>query len=223
MKQLLENLKQNWPTYFFEIFVLIIGIYGAFALESWNEKRKEQKAEISYLLAINTEFRENKQQFQNVIEAHEYALQSCQNIMEECEKKNPNADSLQSYMMGVFFTYTFDPSQSSIESLISTASIEVIQDLELRQLLISWKDLVIDYQQEELLARDHFYHRILPYLEDTYDFRKDLEVDKIEPKLTNMMETRAINIEQILDNRDGERRKIESTMNRIIELTQPKP
>jgi hypothetical protein len=32
MKRILSTLKEKWPEYFFEILVLIIGIWGAFEL-----------------------------------------------------------------------------------------------------------------------------------------------------------------------------------------------
>jgi len=49
MKKLIKHIKEEWYKYLLEILVLIIGIYGAFALENWNDQRK-QKIEERILL-----------------------------------------------------------------------------------------------------------------------------------------------------------------------------
>lgn len=49
MKKILETLKQKWVEYLLEIFVIMIGIMGAFTLNNWNEERKEKEKIISIL------------------------------------------------------------------------------------------------------------------------------------------------------------------------------
>lgn len=54
MKRVFATLSQKWPEYLLEILVLIIGIYGAFAVDSWSEDRKDRQAQQELLgLVIN--------------------------------------------------------------------------------------------------------------------------------------------------------------------------
>lgn len=43
MKKIINLLNEKWGEYVIEILVIIIGIFGAFILNDWNEKRKEKE------------------------------------------------------------------------------------------------------------------------------------------------------------------------------------
>ena len=52
MKKILSHLQAEWYKYLIEVLVLIIGIYGAFALEEWREVRKDEQSERTLLKNI---------------------------------------------------------------------------------------------------------------------------------------------------------------------------
>lgn len=52
MKRIITTLSKKWPEYFLEAIVIIASILGAYALDSWNEGRKEKEALASVLKII---------------------------------------------------------------------------------------------------------------------------------------------------------------------------
>jgi hypothetical protein len=67
MKRIFNVLKEKWPEYSLEILVLIIGIYGAFALDRWNENRKNKEQEKVILNNLKIDLEEDIAGFNSAV------------------------------------------------------------------------------------------------------------------------------------------------------------
>lgn len=223
MKKIFETLKRKWAEYLLEIIVITAGILAAYALDGWKETRQDRQIEESYLNEINIEFKQNRNQIKTVTEFNKGALASVSGILKEYSKSNPNPDSLLAYHNNAYHTYTFDPSQSSIKALINTSSLHLIRNNELRRLLVSWDDLVRDYQQEELFALRHSFDQLFPYMARAFDSQAiangNPHTGPIETEFRNILILRESLLNMIFKNDENELLKVQETMDRIIELT----
>ena len=165
MKKIIDLLRSKWREYLIEIAVIIIGIMLAIALNNWNEYRKDRQKEKQFLQQIHNEFLHNKKQLEEVITFHREILNECEKIIQLFPIKvdSVNLDSLGLSIRKSGRWTTFDPSQGTIDALISTSSFDVISDEKLRMLLLTWKGNVKDYFRNEQNTLDRLNTIYNPY------------------------------------------------------------
>ncbi|WP_075352519.1 DUF6090 family protein [Algoriphagus marinus] len=168
-KLLSENKLTRYLIYAFgEIALVMIGILLALQVNNWNEDRKGQKKEEAFLSQLQIEFVENKAQFEKITAFHVKSLKSCEWMLSNQPFKTVSLDSLRYHSLWSRTSYTFDPSQSSIVSLVNTGAIELIQDEELRATLVAWPDLMVDYLEEEKEMRAFTVNHVIPFTLDHF-------------------------------------------------------
>ena len=214
-----------------EIVLVVIGILIALSINNWNEIRLKSDKEVNVLANIHKEFKENKVQLDTVLKWHKIVHNGCSKIMNLFpikSKPEPEVlDSLSGYLWDSYGGHTFNPSQSSINALISTSSFDIINDENLRNLLISWNDLVEDYQEEEQRSRNYVWNQYDPYLSKHFDWKFNFKDSRNNFEALQTLEfeykvkSRYDFVDQIL-NSSGELKKLQETLDKIIELTKPK-
>ena len=159
-----------------EIVLVMVGILLALQVNNWNEQRKIDLKEKSFLVAIHKEFLKNKIQLDLALSQHNKALQSCKKLIAlfPLDVKTNNLDSIGFYINNSKNAPTFNPSQGSINSIINSSSFDIIHNNELRNLLISWPDLLTDYQEDEIEARRTLDNLIDPYFSKNFDYNFNL-------------------------------------------------
>jgi len=149
---LMENKTGKYFKYAIgEIVLVVIGILLALSINNWNEDRKDKILEQNYLLKIHEEFKNNKEQFDHIISMHRQSYKSGNWIIENYNKPDINIDTLRKHLLAFRYSYTYNPSKSSIDALINSGKLGVIRDNELSSKLIEWPELIADYQEEEIM------------------------------------------------------------------------
>lgn len=227
----MENKTSKYFKYAIgEIILVVIGILIALQINNWNENRIQSNKEAAILNNIHIEFKNNQKQLDSVIGQHRNVFNSCVKIISlfpiKSKPEQSVLDSLSYYLYWSYGGITFDPSQSSINALTNTSSFEIIKNEKLRNLLISWNDLIEDYQEEELNSRDYVWDQYDPYMSKHFDWNFDfndprnhfeiLQTLEFEFKIKNRYDLQ----DQIL-NTSGELQKVQKTLQDIIEITKP--
>jgi hypothetical protein len=175
---LMENKTGKYLKYAIgEIILVVIGILIALSINNWNENRLNSKKEAVILENIHKEFMANKKQLDTVVFYHTRTIKNCEKLISRfpINIQNEDLDSLAIFLAGTFTGYTFNPLQASVTSLTNTSTFDLIKNRKLRDLLISWNDLVKDYQEEENLAKQYQMNRYTVFFDKNFDYDFNLK------------------------------------------------
>jgi hypothetical protein len=153
-KLLEENKFRSYIKYGIgEIFLVVIGILIALQINTWNENRKLDQQEKSYLNRLIQENKSDVLTFAAEIERLEKNNEKIANLSNAFKDKD-SSDSLLVHSASEFMIYgslypRFNPSISTYEDLSSTGNLGIIKDTGLRD------QIVTHYQSYQAVEWDY--------------------------------------------------------------------
>ena len=217
-----------------EIILVMIGILLALQVNNWNQQRMAAQKEQLLLEALHDEFVENKTQLEKVIASHELAMASTQYVIAQfpIDPKKINLDTFYEKKNDWARSYTFNPSQGVIRSLVNTSSFELISNTELRRLLVSWEDVLADYKEEEDWAKKDNYEFLIAELTPFLGWDHDYEDERVDINFLSTLQFETVyfrresHLKDILGQGNdstqiSELERIKTSIDRIIELSKP--
>lgn len=174
----MEFRSINWKKYFFEFFSIFVAVIAAFALNNWNDNRRDHLSETKILAEIKNGLHLDLEDIKGNTLGHEFGVRACQVFRDVIENRPIAQDSIGLHYIFLLRDYTSIMNSSGYESLKSKG-LEIIQNDSLRFRIISLYDYnyQILYKLEEaapeMRSFVNYYnpiHQILsPYL--TYNER----------------------------------------------------
>ena len=166
-KLLSENQFSKYLIYAIgEIILVVIGILIALQINTWNNNRIQKNKEANFITQIHNEFLQNRAQFDTVTSYHLRVKNSASKLIELflIDINTVNKNALSNYIKDTYWDWTFNPQQTSINSLTNSSSFEIISNVELKAQLEQWNELVKDYREEEMYSKTFGSTQYYPYL-----------------------------------------------------------
>jgi Family of unknown function (DUF6090) len=231
-----ENRTSKYLLYAIgEIVLVVIGILIALSINNWNTNRIQKQKEHLLLSELNKEFKANKIQLDTVLSSHKRSMKSVEYLISRLPIKNiktENLDSLSYHLWYLGTIYTFNPSGGVTNSIMNSSTIDIISNDELRQLIVSWNDVLLDYQEEEILARNNYHNHLKQFEQKHFNYNQNyknwLNDSRIDLSILqslefdNYVQDRYFDLLNILNSDYGELEAIITTIDKIIELSETK-
>lgn len=149
MKRIIQTLKEKWPEYLLEILVITIGILGAFALNNWNENRKEEIEQDKLYRQLILDYQANLDQLNQKIAIHIAIVKAGKDLLKDFgNPESANIDSILNNLSIVGIDPTFDPITNDITG---SGKINLIDNPELNRLLSNWSSDIVSLREVQLV------------------------------------------------------------------------
>lgn len=164
MKRIFQTLSRKWPEYILEILVLIIGIYGAFELDNWNESRKENQEEIILLKDIQNDLFKTLTEFRKDTTFNRLNLAHLERITFYLEQNLPYSNELDT-CFGSLTGWSSPYVTSSAYRSLQSEGIKIIKNRELRNAIVNLYDNELTFLQDDYDKAEWLIYQavLLPY------------------------------------------------------------
>lgn len=154
-----------------EIILVVIGILIALQINNWNQNRLNRTIEKETLYSLKQDLDSAMIQLNVKIRQNERFRLFDSTAMELIHHRTEvPQDSLYKLLLSHIFTPTFDPELGTLNEILNTGKMEIIQDKLLRSHISSWNrymDELSEVDERLIYLDDHFktplYMKLLPY------------------------------------------------------------
>lgn len=174
MKRILTTLAQKWPEYLLEILVITVGIWGAFALNSWKESRAENEYKNGLLKELRSSAEIGVYHTDRIISKTEKRIASANKVLDLIERNQQMDDSTTYDLANAFGWFKVILFRNAYENT-KTYGLHNLNNPELQERLTFIYEI-----QVELLAtfenRQHAYHNehVAPFLIEYFESSQEI-------------------------------------------------
>jgi hypothetical protein len=144
-------IREMWPAYLIEIFVIILGISITLALEAWRDNSKEKQLEQVYLKNLLADIEADHQSLENAVEGTNKMLVRGNQLlgyMKDSSAGNISFYNVNTDVKAILGRPKFTSHDATFSDLKSSGNLHLLKD-------IQFKNLLFTYYSETQIIRDN--------------------------------------------------------------------
>ena len=120
--------------------MILVGILLALAVDaSWDRRQDERRAE-AYLEQLRADLAVTSQDVERALERERRVASASANVLRGVyEPQLPPADSMTGWLARMFVSSSFIPATSTVEALVATGDLQLVDDAQLRTEIVRYK------------------------------------------------------------------------------------
>jgi hypothetical protein len=147
--RIFKHLRSDWFRYGFETIAVVVGILVAFALDNWNEERKQDLLEIEYLNGLTADLANDTIYYNHRIANSEWIVEHHMDFIHQMYLTQNSLEDVRELFKNVDYNSEHLTTQNSTYiELINSGNLSILSNTVL-------KDLIIDYYRENERAAEH--------------------------------------------------------------------
>lgn len=176
---LIRNIP--WPRILAEGSIIVVSILLAFWIDAWWQERVEQKEFDALVRGLQSDFTASQIHLKEWLSGNERVLRAASEFLAEIRKTpvNNEMEVRHEWLVAAVATPTFDPTDTSLRTAVSTGQIELITDTQLRDTLAVWRQQLEDTREDELLIREIVVGQLVPILSRQVRLAPAFEFDQM--------------------------------------------
>jgi len=165
-----------------EIGLVVIGILLALQLNTWKTNSNNKKQERILLTELQGEYQDKLKELEEKVNIRNYMISSGNLILKAIYDKNYGIplDSFYRATGSLTLTPTYDASNSVTDEMINSGKLYLIENKELRKLILDWPSTLTKMTEEEQMYVQLAINKFYPYFIDNFPMR-----NSINPLLEN--------------------------------------
>ena len=169
-----ENKPMRYIRYAIgEIVLVVFGILIALQINTWNNEQMEKRKEQSVLIGLHDTFIHNLENLNYVMANTREAFDSSKTLLSlmgpnASDYTNAQVDSLVSLMIN--YT-TYDPSVGTVDDIINSGKLNIIQNKELKSNISDWSGMLDDTKKDIDIANNHSFNILMVFLNDKINLK----------------------------------------------------
>jgi hypothetical protein len=130
----------TWRDAFRDVFLIVISILIAFALDAWWNDQLDRERELNHIQTLLAEFQVNRERLDTYLTQANRSFDATMKVLALMgpSPAEISADRLASLINGSFDVGTFTPHGGAVQALLASGELSLMQNHELSALLSQW-------------------------------------------------------------------------------------